>query len=177
MKAPHWELFYNIESEVKRYLLSLLWKVKEMDIVSKKAEEDTTKTSVMIDTRCLQDVHVSTGSNEKYLNWNQVEGGEGLDVLQGCRHRPHLHPPLCHRLHPLHLPGAQRVTIRFKDTPEICSSVCRCNIIMAYNALRSNIPMFQHMFLLADATPWTTMQSPSLQSGAFHLPAWQFFSK
>ena len=50
------------------------------------------------------------------LKSNQVAGGEGLDVLQegldvlqGGGHRPHLHPPLCHRLHSLHLPGSQRV--------------------------------------------------------------------
>ena len=45
----------------------------------------------------------------------QVQGEERLGVVQGGGGRPHVLPPLGHRLHPLHLPGSQRVADDFVE--------------------------------------------------------------
>ena len=163
-----WEPFFCIQSEVTGKMIMIvsqtqlcvimLWKVKEMvAVASKKVEEDLTKTSTSVQTRLwMQHVHVS---EVLQLNSNQVKEGEGVDVVQGGHHQvqgggqwPHLHPPLRHHLHSLHLPGTQRVTIRLKGPFELRSS-------------------------LADATPCPTMRSQSLLSGEFLQRAWQFSSK
>ena len=146
-----WEPFFCIQSEVTGKMIMIvsqtqlcvimLWKVKEMvAVASKKVEEDLSKTSTSVQTRLwMQHVHVS---KVLQLNSNQVKEGEGVDVLQGChhqvqgcRHRPHLHPPLCHHLHSLHLPGPQRVRL-IKDLSYVHP------LRMQHFALCSNVPMF-----------------------------------
>ena len=111
---------------------------------------------------------VSTSTNgigNSSTQVKQVAGGEGLDVLQGGGHRPHLHPPLRHHLHALHLPGSQRVT----------NSSCHLSYVS--RVADATLRLYLSLFLLAEPTPWVTMRSQSLQSGDFHQQAWRFFSK
>ena len=65
--------------------------------------------------RCHVKADRQCGQQGGYQVGRDVQGEEHLGVVQGGSGRPHVRPPLGHRLHPLHLPGSQRVAEEFVE--------------------------------------------------------------